>query len=329
MYRLGMGRVILSFVVVGFLVGCPNGEIPSKKSSVPPPDPVGFLRLADVSKPADIYDMPRDELAPKINDESEFYAESPDDNDEDDCFSKLILDAVKMQAKGTTMFVDAQLDLASCIAKGEGAEEGLISFKTHLYWWVKCLTTNLEKLNGRSIGDLNIEAQDLCKNGGFFEATNMQIDASGEYQDDDGTTRTWASTVLQTYLDQAGRPCKQTLAKGIYSKSGCQITTKETIDSKYSNGKVEKHVEYTQLTGNNLKSNEKERYYNSGSMKFEINRWQGTMTYSSPNSAPSWNATKGAKSASGVYSPPSRNLGLLSRKINSNFGVGKLRFPSP
>ncbi len=243
------------------------------------------------------------------------YASSVNDVDPDQednqCFNNIVDKTPATVTSNTINFQVDNLEIGPCYFTRDG-DSG--SFKVSLQFSVAC--ENGLAITSKNIAFTKIEElsrkKSLCKDGmiAMVQLTATKLNGKFSGKDFEQDTRNVLSTTQ-------GTPCIGKVSKGTIINSNCQeMELRNTIKDETSSDPSMGLTIYRFVSENITTAKGGGEWYESGDFQFNINGWEGTVTYSSATKPPKYTIKKGKESASGIIG--SSNLGENDESSSSD-----------
>lgn len=256
---------------------------------------------------------------------SEFEAESKEDTSEPSCSDK-ILNAVKLEAKGPTIRINADVDVAACVLedlkKEDSFKEADFSGLTYsssqkLLYFIRCEGADLSAYSGKTLNDIkDVPECDKAATVGFKFELILSQKTSGKIKLAGTTPVNYTyDTEFQVNLvnrAEGGGLCSATLSGAEFTyANNCAdishtvITTKAGLEGAEENGADNGKVDYRKAVYSAVKrfAENKGPWYSSGTMNVTRNDWTGTVKFSSPTAEPIFEMKKGTETVTGTIKP--------------------------
>lgn len=222
-------------------------------------------------------------------------------NDADTCVTDQ-LDAQTITVQDKTIFIDASIDFASCLANTTSPVEGLAitAAKMHLLVSWTC-DEDFSAYAGKTVADVE-EMEDPCVTA--TSATMLsQADTSFTMTiTGDQGTATITTRQITAHQNEAGGGCEVTRSGETLTRADNCIDVATTITTATAQGQTQTEVAYLKTKGQGLTYPvaTQDPWYDSGSMDVVLGNWNGTMTYSNRTTAPTYTFTDGSSTVAGT-----------------------------
>lgn len=290
-----MKRILLSAVslsLVGLLSGCGGGSGGGDSQYVKSGGRGGgdsqYVKRASSVTINDFIVYPtklsRSEFLEALNGDDSFFVISPDDESIspiDECLNEKLYETSETFQKdsdGTLFFEVSQLDISECVSLLNKAYASVFFNKVKMSGGID--------LSGKTIQEVDKYDDEVMQ-------LRRIISLKGEGKKN-GTTAN-----LEAYIAIVGSnfdtPCVHS------NPMECTKRYAATNHLKYSDGSTDNQANSSIIRTNAFFHNINDTYFYLGVADFEINDWTGTMTYTGPNTPPTFSAYSDTDSVSGTY----------------------------
>lgn len=290
-----------------FAVGCAQKE---EEDQLSPPS--SLFSAEDLEKGRTSIDDEED-IAYSINGEDAFYANAPEYSSAADLNQACIderFNALKVSADTVNIEIKGDLDFTDCPAPDYGPDTTVAISKAvaKVRMWFGCASGDVEGLDGKTIAELD-EVEDRCgENMAVQVITNLQFEQAYTQTgaNDDGTA--YALNVEMKMLNAmqtaSGKPCDFSYSSSLYTISDkCDTVSKLTYTAARTGSSSSYATEnYTKVGYRSIAyaADGEPRWYSSGNLAVTLNNWDGTITYSAPDVAPTYSFTDGTSTVEGT-----------------------------
>ncbi len=237
----------------------------------------------------------------QADDEETEKTEEQEADDADTCITDQ-LDAQTITVQDKTIFIDASIDFASCLANTTPPVEGLAitAAKMHLLVSWSC-DEDFSAYADKTVADVE-DMEDPCVTA--TSATMLsQADTSFTMTiTGDQGTATITTRQLTAHQNEAGGGCELTRSGETMTRADNCIDVATTTTTATAQGQTQTEVAYLKIKGQGLTYPvvTQDPWYDSGSMDVILGNWNGTMTYSNRTTAPTYTFTDGSSTVAGT-----------------------------
>lgn len=305
-----------------------------------------FFTSSDLQKPENLSTLTAEEVLEELEGNDDIYANYPDESSEDedsddedgDCISN-ILDDVEIVVQGDSLVFGVQTSPNECFEKefsGDGFNISALAVDLKIFIKIRCVGIDLEKYQGKKFSEIadDLEAEDKnCTSKETAYSFLLSYDMSAQFTTNGTTTDAQLKSVSKSFEGtESLDACVKTKSDSNWLTSDdCVLIDISESETKIGDADPAIQKTYTKLSPSSLVSSQDEAalWHSSGSLAAEINDWSATLSYSSPDAAPSYvlTDTSGA-STSGTLTAQASSLKLTSipksivqkaRKIDTEF----------
>ncbi len=270
--------------------------------------PSGFLTAEELKKPDNLVAEESQNIGSVIQSESAFFPENTlnaeamdaaknSETAETDCNSQKLKE-LPISYKDHWVTYQGSLDLMPCLQKQDG-QMAITTFKMTVFgaFYLDRYTGDGTEFQGKKVADIGALLPKALGATGTFSSRNMsqiKIDAEYAAPGSNGGQRKYRS--ISATMGSKGGACEGSHEDDVESYSDC-VHIKSMVWDKPGEESLNQYSKL-QLVG--VKGTTSAKYFESGAIEFEINQWNGKVTFTGKDQSPKWQAKNGANVIEGI-----------------------------
>lgn len=316
-------KYILLLVSDQLLWGCVRG-VPMNESSEPRARVTvadfvsrvsglkGFVAPGELYRPAKPDELSPQDAVDRLHAAARIYNFDPKEIAFDqgtDCVADAMHE-LKFKATRTTLVLQGVYDDSDCL----GNTNPRLKSVNSVYVAIACTGASFYSYDGKTptASDLKaLSADQLCPEGNFAILTNNVVEVTQVLPPGQSAEFVPSKKVTSTVMTKDGSACTFVVRNGLrQSLNECTEVTLETTNA----APAKTVTTYYAEKYDNLTAQLGGKFFIGGTKKVTLENWSGTVSFSGPNLAPSYEISNGAKTIKGQFaSGESTAIGLRSR----------------